>query len=920
MADVFISYSRVNKAFVQRLHAALSRQTRDIWVDWEDIEYAEDWWQKICAGIYSADHFVFVISPDSVRSRVCRDEIEQAVSANKRLIPVLHVDVVEDADKAQMHPAIRRHNWLPFRETDDFEHSFRALLEVIDSDPEHVRAHTRLLVRAQEWAGKDESPSRFLRGDDLKAAENWLAAGLHKEPRPTDLQMRFISASRQAETARTRLLLAGVSIALLVTLALSVVSALLFVRAEDQRAQAESAAATAVYNEGVARSIALASQARLQFDTPYAERAPLLALEAVLRYPYSLQAENALADSLNASRVRRIFDMGAENWANAAAFSPDGTRLVAVGGGLFLWDVTTGLTRLTLEAGGYYVAFSPDGTRLATSHESQVLIRDARNGEILQSLPTPQGMWSVRWSPDGEQLLTTGRAEGGVVLWDVERGIPRLTLSTAASPQADWSPDGARVATSDGAVSVWDAQSGERLLEIDSPDELQGAVWSPDGQRLAVIAGSIAQIRDASSGQVLLQIFGHHASVSAVHWSPDGTQVVTASRDGSARIWDAWTGQEVFRYYTQMPFATDAVWSPDGLWMAVLGGTKVLRPGIDGGLRVLRIAPENPLLTLPGFSLSRWSPDGRFLLTNGDGGVRISDAQSGEDVLRFGLDLPDVTSWTADWSLDGQRFVAGGSDYRLRIVDVATRAEGQTLDVSAYTTALSTLAWSPDGRRIAFGGAGGTAGIWTLEGDGLVTFTGSSNYVYALDWSPDSSRLLVVDGGAVRIIDAEDGAEVGHIPSGDDVIHDAQWSHDGRLIAAGYTMGDVRLWDAETLTERAQLLGHTDSIEALVWAPNDERLATASSDRTVRLWNVHTGVTLLELTGHTNVVFDVDWSPDGERLVSAALDDTTRVWRVWQSLEDLVEYARACCAPRSLTVDELRQFGLSEATSEPPPA
>ena len=79
MSDVFISYSRKDKDFVRRLHDSITKANRESWVDWEDIPTAADWWREICNGIEAADTFIFVISPDSVESNVCRDEIVHAV-------------------------------------------------------------------------------------------------------------------------------------------------------------------------------------------------------------------------------------------------------------------------------------------------------------------------------------------------------------------------------------------------------------------------------------------------------------------------------------------------------------------------------------------------------------------------------------------------------------------------------------------------------------------------------------------------------------------------------------------------------------------------------------------------------------------------------------------------------------------------
>lgn len=85
--DVFVSYAREDRAFVERFRQALVDRGRTIWVDLEDILPTEDWWKKIRRGIESADHFVFVLSPSSASSEVCRRELAHAVENHKRLIP-----------------------------------------------------------------------------------------------------------------------------------------------------------------------------------------------------------------------------------------------------------------------------------------------------------------------------------------------------------------------------------------------------------------------------------------------------------------------------------------------------------------------------------------------------------------------------------------------------------------------------------------------------------------------------------------------------------------------------------------------------------------------------------------------------------------------------------------------------------------
>src|ERR1700730_3097518 len=88
MTDVFISYSRKDKDFVRRLDEALKSRKREAWVDWEGIRPTEEFMQAIYGAIEAADTFIFVLTPDSVVSVVCRREIAHAAEHNKRLVPI----------------------------------------------------------------------------------------------------------------------------------------------------------------------------------------------------------------------------------------------------------------------------------------------------------------------------------------------------------------------------------------------------------------------------------------------------------------------------------------------------------------------------------------------------------------------------------------------------------------------------------------------------------------------------------------------------------------------------------------------------------------------------------------------------------------------------------------------------------------
>ena len=102
---IFISYSRKNKLFVRKLNDAIDENGIDAWVDWEGIPLSSDWMAEITAAIEASDAFVFVISPDSLNSKICMDELELGIKYNKKIIPVLYSDPEKKQQCTQ--------NWLP---------------------------------------------------------------------------------------------------------------------------------------------------------------------------------------------------------------------------------------------------------------------------------------------------------------------------------------------------------------------------------------------------------------------------------------------------------------------------------------------------------------------------------------------------------------------------------------------------------------------------------------------------------------------------------------------------------------------------------------------------------------------------------------------------------------------------------------
>ncbi len=223
MAKVFISYSRKDIEFAKRLTGELQKSELDFWIDWKGIPPTVDWWREIEKGIEEADVFLFLISPDSAKSKICGQEIDTAVKNGKRIIPA----VVREIQWEDTPPKLGHLNYIFFSRDESFDAAVQKLLTAIHTDYEWAATHRRLQVKALEWQRKNKENSLLLRGKDLQEAEFQLTANSSKEPYPTDLLLEHVSASRSAEdrqhwlSRRSRVIISIIGVVLLAIIGLA---------------------------------------------------------------------------------------------------------------------------------------------------------------------------------------------------------------------------------------------------------------------------------------------------------------------------------------------------------------------------------------------------------------------------------------------------------------------------------------------------------------------------------------------------------------------------------------------------------------------------------------------------------------------------------------------------------------------------
>ncbi len=179
--------------FSQRLNETLLIQGKSAWLSPEGSAGETDRLEDTHQLIDNTETILFVLSPSSVRCKACLNQLAYAQSRQKRILPVIYRDVV----KSMLPEGIESLPWSDFRRHDgDFLVNFGELFRALESDPYHVRSHTRLLVKASEWDAAQRDDSFLLRGNDLAESERWLEQSADKTPPVTALQKAYIKASQ----------------------------------------------------------------------------------------------------------------------------------------------------------------------------------------------------------------------------------------------------------------------------------------------------------------------------------------------------------------------------------------------------------------------------------------------------------------------------------------------------------------------------------------------------------------------------------------------------------------------------------------------------------------------------------------------------------------------------------------------------
>ncbi len=932
MTDVFISYSRKDKDFVQHLHEAIVAEGRETWVDWEGIPLTADWWAEIQEGIEAADTFVFVIGPDSAASKVCGQEVEHAKKHNKRIVPIVYQDV----SPGDLPPILGKLNWIFCREGDDFDNAFKNLMTALDTDLDWVKAHTRLIQRAVEWNKQNHSDSYVLRGEDLDAAEQMLTQ-TEKEPRLTELQAQFIAVSRKSARRRRRNIFTGVTVALVVAIILAILAGWQSIVANNERDRATKAEATAVAERieaerqaTIAHSRQLAAQALNQLeDQP--DLGMLLAVQANL-ITDTASAKGSLLTSVQHQPYLSKFLHGHNTDVNSVAFSPNGQTLATgdEGGNIILWDIQNGQPQ-------YILSHSPDNE-----------------------------VRSVAFSPNGQVLASVASVAGPevtIILWDLSSATPKESepIGTFGWGNLVFSPDGQTVAFSgDDGIQLFDVATQQQLQTYPVDGGTSSVAFSPNGQTLAAGTGVTVDgqdfgsvyLFDINSTQPLAgPLVGHEGYVESLAFSPDNQILASAGRDNKIILWDADDGQPI-----GLPLSGHDGWilslafSPDGQMLA--------SGSFDQSVILWDVPNRQQREYLQGHKFSvnsvAFSPDGTTLASGGDGGiVTLWDARSS---LPLGEPLLDhIDTVNSVTFLDDQVLISGSHDgTTIKWELTAQPIRGDTLDYEADDMRRITI--SPDGQILALGTSNGII-LWDLINEQMFSDPLGTDLAWELAFSPDShtlaassadnaitlwntttyeqhGQMLLAEGvqvtslafnpieqtlasgddkGIITLWDVATQQPLDTISIGrDSTVFSLAFSPDGQTLAAGDGAGNIRIWQVNPWYLLQELFeGHNFLVVGLAFSPDGQVLASIDEvEGYTVLWDVNTGQQFgKSLIGHKDGGWDLAFSPNGQILASSSYDTRIILWEISPSLWQVNACRRA---NRNLSWSEWNRFVGSE--------
>jgi len=271
-----------------------------------------------------------------------------------------------------------------------------------------------------------------------------------------------------------------------------------------------------------------------------------------------------------------------------------------------------------------------------------------------------------------------------------------------------------------------------------------------------------------------------------------------------------------------------------------------------------------------------WSSSNGLASGSFDRAVRVWDPDSGE-LRQLLQDRARIV--TLAWAPDGYRIAAGLAESQSNWISIWDTNSGELLmSLEGHDDWISAVAWS-SANNIASASLDQTLRQWDgTTGAQISNFEANTGLIYMVCWSPDRSQfasvtvegeIVIWDPATARVIRAMRSPYAGY---------SLAWSKVDPILAVGM-LGPIQIWNWRT-GELLRTLDTGTRVNSIAFSTDARRFASGGDDRVVRIWDVDSGTLLQSLTDHDNVVEAVVWwQQEGEdRVASGSMDQTIKIW------------------------------------------